>query len=82
MPRFLDYHDKLPDMPKEAMDGLAADMKAGKANQFGVKPINIFMTTKGGGYCYTEAPSADAVRQTHKAMGLDANDIQEVSTLV
>ena len=84
MPKFLDYHAKAPDMPPEVMQAVAADMKAGKVDEFGVKPINAFMSTAGEAYCLTEAPNADAVCKSHEAHGiaLDKGDVREVQSLV
>ncbi|MBI4313007.1 MAG: hypothetical protein HY681_14695 [Chloroflexi bacterium] len=84
MPKYIDYHAKLPAMPPQVAQQLASDMKAGKPNQFGVKPINFLMGKDGSGYCLCEAPGPDAVVKTHAAMGITmtGQDIKEVTTLV
>ena len=82
MPKFMDYHAKMPEMPPEAMQQIAERVKAGQADEFGVKPINLYMGSSGQACCVTEAPSADAVRQSHSAAGAPSPDeVVEVQSL-
>lgn len=82
MPKYLDYHAKLPPMPPEAV----AQMKSmvGKRDELGVTPLNVFMSGAGQAWCLTEAANADAVCKSHQAKGitLDTGDVYEVQTLV
>lgn len=82
MPRYIDSH-KAVSMPPEQVQKLVADIKAGRSDQFGAKPINMF-TSKSETWCLAEAPSAEAVRKSHEALGLKLGpgDIVEVTTLV
>ena len=84
MPKFIDYHAQMPQMPPEAVQQFTETIKAGKPDQFGVVPLNIFMGTGGQAYCLTEAPSADAVCQAHAAIRVNIakEDVQEVQSLV
>ena len=84
MPKFLDYHAKAPEMPPEMVQGVIAAIAAGQVDEFGVKPLNAFMTSSGEAYCYTEAPDADAVCKSHEARGipLGRGEVKEVQTLV
>ena len=84
MPKFLDYHAKMPKLPPEAMKEVADRVKAGKPDEFGVKPLNVFIGTGGQGYCLVEAPNVDAVIKSHKAKGfsLERSDVAEVTSLV
>ena len=71
MPKFLDYHAKAPELPPEMVQAAIADINAGKADEFGVKPLNAFFSpSTGEAYCYTEAPSAEAVCKAHEAKGM------------
>lgn len=83
MPKYLDNHP-MPNLPPEAVNGMAAQIKAGKADKFGAKGLNVFIGKNGQGWCLTEAPNADAVCKSHEAMGikLPAGQVTEVSTLV
>ena len=84
MPKFLDYHSKMPQLPPEAVKAVQKDIKTGKADSFGVKPINGFVAKKGMGWCLTEAPSADAVCKSHesKGMKLGRGDVHEITAFV
>ena len=91
MPRFLDHHAKMSQMPREAMEQgkkmleqMKADIKAKKADRFGVTPINVFIGANGESWCLTDAPNVDAVIKSHEAKGakLSRNDVVEVTTLV
>ncbi len=84
MPKFMDYHARLPQMPPQAITEMTSRIKAGKADQFGVKPLNVFMGTDGRAYCLTEAPDAEAVVKSHQAQGvpLDRHEVHEVKSLI
>ncbi len=83
MPKYLDHHAKMPALPPEAVQQVVAAIKAGKPDQYGVTPLNDFISTDGQGWCLVEAPNADAVCKTHEAMGiqLDKGDVHEVMAL-
>ena len=84
MPKFLDHHAMGPDLPPEAKAGIAEQIKAGKADQFGVKGLNVFLATDGAAYCLSEAPDADAVVKSHEALGLPITreNVVEVESVV
>lgn len=84
MAKFLDYHAKMPQMPPEAVKAVQADIKAGRPDTFGVKPLNAFVSKGGMGWCFTEAPSADAVCKSHEAKGikLGKGEVHEVMSYV
>lgn len=91
MPKFIDHHGKMPQMPPEAvqqgmqmLQQMKADIQAGKVNEFGVKPLNVYLGPEGESWCVTEAPNAEAVIRAHAAVGaqLSASDIVEVNSLV
>jgi hypothetical protein len=83
VPTFIDYHDTLPPLPPEAAQQMAARVKAGKADEFGVRPLNVLLG-KGHGWCLTAAPDAAAVVAMHKAAGfaLRRSEVKEVTPLV
>ncbi len=84
MPKFIDYHARMPQLPPEAMQQMVGAIKSGKADQFGVKPLNVYVGKGGQGYCLTEAPSADAVCKTHEAQGIHIGkgEVVEIQSLV
>jgi hypothetical protein len=81
MPRFMDYHDDLK-LPDEAIQQITQETKDGKADQFGVRQVELFHNPEGNVYCLLEAPDADAVRSHHAALGVPCGDVHEVSGLL
>ncbi|MDA1097117.1 MAG: hypothetical protein O3B84_07675 [Chloroflexi bacterium] len=83
MPKFLDHHVGGPAPSAEVVKGVIAAIKAGKADPFGVKPLNTIQGS-GESWCLTEAPNADAVIKSHGAMGIPQTKerIFEVQTAV
>ena len=83
MPKLLDHHATLPQLPPEAIQQMSEKLKAGQVDEFGVKGLNVFIGG-GQGWCLTEASDADAVCQSHAAIGfpLDKGDVTEIISLV
>jgi len=81
MPRFMDFHDDLK-LPAEAIVQLTDDTKAGKADQFGVRQLELYHNPEGKVYCLLEAPDADAVRKHHENLGVPCSDVHEVQSLL
>jgi len=81
MPRFMDFHEDLK-LPTEAIKQITEDAKEGKADQFGVRQIELYHNPDGKVYCLLEAPDADAVRRHHEAIGVPCGDVHEVSGLL
>lgn len=83
MPTFLDHHPKLPPLPPEVAAQMVARIEAGRADEFGVRPVNVFTSADGRGWCVTEAPDAESVIRSHEAVGfsLDAPDVTQVTPL-
>jgi Protein of unknown function (DUF4242) len=77
MPRFIDYHDDLK-LPAEAIDQITSDAKEGRADQFGVRQIELFHNPDGKVYCLLDAPDIEAVRHHHEAIGVPCGDVHEV----
>jgi len=74
MPQFMDFHPDLK-LPQAAIDQIAADAAAGRADKFGVRQVELFHNAAGQVYCLLEAPDADAVRKHHAALGVDCGDV-------
>jgi hypothetical protein len=77
----MDFHDNLK-LPEEALQQIAQDTKDAKADQFGVSQLELFHNAEGKVYCLLDAPSADAVRQHHEALGVPCGDVHEVFGLL
>ena len=81
MPKFMDFHDDLK-LPAEAVSQITQDTKDEKADEFGVRQIELFHNSEGQVYCLLEAPDADAVRSHHAAIGVPCGDVHEVAGLL
>jgi hypothetical protein len=83
MPKFIDHHE-MRDVAPEMAEGIAERIKAGEADEHGVKGLNVFLGKDGTAYCLSEAPSPDAVVKAHEAVGfpLDRSDVVEVESVV
>ena len=81
MPRYMDFHQDLK-LPAEAIEQIAEDTRNAKADQFGVRQVELFHNPDGKVYCLLEAPDADAVRKHHAALDVPCGDVHEVSQLL
>jgi hypothetical protein len=85
MPKFLDHHPIAhASMTNEALEAMRARIQAGSPDDYGVALLNAFVAANGVGYCLSEAPSADAVVESHGALGylIDSSNVVEVTALV
>ena len=81
MPKFMDFHEDLK-LPSEAIQQITQDTKDAKADEYGVRQLELFHNANGTVYCLLDAPDADAVRSHHAALGLQCGDVHEVSSLL
>ena len=80
MPKFMDYHDDLK-LPAEAIAQIAEDARAGKADQFGVRQIELYHNPEGNVYCLLDGPDEEAIRSHHAALGVPCGDVHRVDRL-
>ncbi|MHB2016913.1 MAG: nickel-binding protein [Candidatus Xenobia bacterium] len=80
MPTFMDFHSDLK-LSKDALRQITDDAQMGKADQFGVRQIDLFHNEHGHVYCLLEAPSAEAVRMHHEAMGVPCGNVHQVDSI-
>ena len=81
MPRFMDFHADLK-LPPEAIAQIADDTRNERADEFGVRQVELYHNADGQVYCLLEAPDAESVRQHHAALGVPCGDVHEVSSLL
>jgi hypothetical protein len=82
MPSYLDHHPTIPDMPPELVALITQRLTSGQPDEFDEVGRRVFIGAEQT-YCHTEAPSVDAVRKSHQAMGinLDPQAVVEVQVL-
>jgi hypothetical protein len=83
MPRFLDVHNKTGELSPEAVGGIKERMMMSQADEHGCIAIDVLMAGEGKAFCLTDGPSAEAVIESHKAMGVDIQegDVYRVTSL-
>jgi hypothetical protein len=81
MPQFMDFHDDLK-LPDQAIQQITQQTKDKKADEFGVRQVELFHNSDGKVYCLLDAPDAEAVRRHHEALGVPCGDVHEVSGLL
>ena len=80
MPTFIDRHDGLS-LPQEVVQGLVADIKAGKRYDDGFKPVNAYANPQGTVFCVSDAANADIVKKHHESIGIPCGEVVEVQSL-
>ena len=80
MARFMDFHEGLK-LPAEAIAQIAEDTRKAKADQFGVRQIELYHNAEGKVYCLLEGPDEAAVREHHAALGVPCGDVHRVDSL-
>jgi hypothetical protein len=80
VPRFMDFHEDLK-LPPEAIAQIADDTRDEKADQFGVRQIELYHNDEGRVYCLLDAPDEQAVRDHHAALGVPCGDVHQVEGL-
>jgi hypothetical protein len=80
MPTYMDYHDDLK-LPAEAISEIGQGARDNATDEFGVRQIELYHNPEGKVYCLLDAPSEDAVRKHHAALGVPCGDVHQVSQL-
>ena len=77
MALFMDFHEDLK-LPAEAIAQIAEDTRNKKADQFGVRQVELFHNPEGQVYCLLDGPDEDAIRKHHAALGVDCGAVHRV----
>ena len=80
MPRFMDFHEDLK-LPAEAVEQITDDTRNARADQFGVRQIDLYHNADGKVYCLLDAPDEEAVRAHHAALGVSCGDVHQVESI-
>ncbi len=80
MALFMDFHGELK-LPAEAIAQIADGTRAGRADQFGVRQVELYHNAEGQVYCLLDGPDEDAVRKHHAALGVPCGDVHRVTGL-
>jgi hypothetical protein len=77
LPQFMDFHDDLK-LPAEAIAQIAEDSRNGRADQFGVRQVELYHNADGKVYCLLDGPDEAAIRAHHAALGVPCGDVHRV----
>ena len=77
MPRFMDFHADLK-LPAEAVAQIADDTPNERADQFGVRQVELYHNPEAQVYCLLDGPDEDAIRKHHAALGVDCGAVHRV----
>jgi hypothetical protein len=80
MALFMDFHENLA-LPAEAITQIAEDSRAERADEFGVRQVELYHSPEGQVYCVLEGPDEEAIRKHHAALGVDCGDVHRVTGL-
>jgi hypothetical protein len=80
MARFMDFHEDLM-LPAEAIAQIAENTRNAKADQFGVRQIELYHNPEGKVYCLLEGPDEEAIRRHHAALEVSCGDVHQVNSL-
>ena len=80
MARFMDLHEDLM-LPAEAIAQIAENTRNAKADQFGLRQIELYHNPEGKVYCLLEGPDEEAIRLPHAALGVSCSDVHRVTRL-
>jgi hypothetical protein len=80
MPRFMDFHQDLK-LPAEAIAQIADDARHARADQFGVRQIELYHNGDGTVYCLLDGPDEEAIRRHHAALEVPCGDVHQVNSL-
>ena len=80
MARFMDFHENLT-LPAEAIAQIADDARNAKADQFGVRQVELYHNPDGKVYCLLDGPDEEAIRRHHAALGVSCGDVHQVESL-
>jgi hypothetical protein len=80
VPKFIDFHPDLR-LPAEAIAQIADDTRHARADQFGVRQLDLYHNAEGAVYCLLEGPDKQAIRSHHAALGVPCGDIHQVDNL-
>ena len=69
MALFMDYHEDLK-LPAEAIAQIADDTRHARADQFGVRQVELYHNPDGKVYCLLEGPDEDAIRRRFLVFGV------------
>jgi hypothetical protein len=73
----MDFHENLK-LPGEAIAQIADDTRNERADEFGVRQVELYHNPEGQVYGLLDEPDEDAIRKHHAALGVDCGAAHRV----
>jgi hypothetical protein len=73
----MDFHEDLK-LPPEAIAQIADETRQERADEFGVRQVELYHNSEGQVYCLLEGPDEDAIRKHHAALVLKCGAVHRV----
>ena len=77
MALFMDFHEDLK-LPPEAIAQIGDDTRNARADEFGVRQVELYHNADGQVYCLLDGPDENAIRKHHATLGLDCGAVHRV----
>jgi hypothetical protein len=77
----MDFHEDLK-LPDEVIAMIADDARHARADEYGVRQVELYHNPDGQVYCLLDAPDEDAVRKHHAALGADCGQVHRVEGII
>jgi len=83
MPRFIDVHTDMPEMPAEMVQQVQDRIASGAADEFNATAIDVLASSDGTAFCITDAPDVASVVSSHTSKGvpMSADQVHEVVSM-
>lgn len=83
MPRFIDVHTDMPEMPAEMVQQVQDRIASGAADEFDATAIDVLASSDGTAFCITDAPDVASVVSSHTSKGvpMSADQVHEVVSM-
>ena len=83
MPRFLDVHREMPEMPAEMVQEIQSRISSGAKDEFGAVAVDVLAGNDGTAFCITDAPDISSVVSSHTSKGvpMEVGDVHEIMSM-
>ncbi|MDA1280510.1 MAG: hypothetical protein O3B95_10835 [Chloroflexi bacterium] len=83
MPRFIDIHREMPEMPAEMVQQMQDRISSGARDEFDAIAIDVLAGNDGSAFCITDAPDAASVVSSHTSKGvpMTEHDVHQVVSM-
>jgi hypothetical protein len=83
MPKYIDIHREMPEMPAEMIQQIQDRIASGAKDEFDATAVDVLASTDGSAFCITDAPDVASVVSSHVSKGvpMTEEDVHEVMSM-